>query len=676
MANVNPSSEQQRIAALQSYNILDSGIEEDYEELTSLAAAICGTPIALISLVDSERQWFKSHIGLDVSETVRSQSFCAHAIQQPTALLQVKDARTDERFKDNPLVTGKPNITFYAGMPLVDEEGYALGSICVIDHQPRELNGIQEKALRTIARQVITKLSLRRKVMELHAIEAQNRVLHEITRKSESNLRGIIEQSPAAIIVFRGEALRIEAANPPMLELLDQQADIVGKPLLEAIPELDGQPAYHLLYEIYQTGKPVYGYDTPVQLKRNGVVETGYFNFTYKPLYEDDQIVGVIDMAVEVTEQVKARMALQESELRLQKANVKLEQNEENLRMAVASANLGTWLLHTHNQAFHPSVRMKALFGFPEQEDMPFEDAMAQIADSHRQQVRQMLAHAMKTGAHMDIEFPILGKYDKKLRWVRATGKLYSNVNKAQETHFSGTLADITERKLDEQRRSDFIGMVSHELRTPLTAINGFLQILALKARRLADPSVAEIATKAERQADRMGTLINGFLDVARLGEGKIVLQQRDFDMAALLQLVEAESFIGSGSHQVIFLPGVYLPVRADQDKIEQVLINFINNAIKYSPKGSAIEVSCIANESSAVVRVQDQGMGISAKEQLRVFERFYRVESDEMKVTNGFGIGLYICKEIIERHGGEIGVISEQGKGSTFWFALPLREG
>lgn len=673
MADVKPISEQQRLAALQSYHILDTDTEEDYEELTALAAAICETPIALISLVDSERQWFKSHIGLHVTETARSQSFCAHAIKEPTELLQVTDARKDERFKDNPLVTGKPNITFYAGMPLVDEEGYALGSICVIDQQPKTLNPIQEQALRSIARQVVTKLSLRRKVFQLREIEQQNRTLHEITRASERNLRSIIEQSPAAIIVFRGEELRIEAANPPMLELLDQQPAIVGRPLLEAIPELEGQPACELLYEIYRTGTPVYGYDTPVELKRNGTVETGYFNFTYKPLYEGDKIVGIIDMAIEVTEQVKARMALEESELRLQKTNALLEEKEENLRMAIASANLGTWLIHAKTNAFYPSTRMKELFGFYEDEQMSYADALSQIADSHRQQVSESIASSIANGTDFDLEYPIIGRRDGVLRWVRATGKLYTYANNTRQTHFSGTLADITERKLDEQRRSDFIGMVSHELRTPLTAINGFLQILTVKAKRIADHTLAEIAMKAERQAERMGGLINGFLEAARLGEGKIVLKLSHFNMAALMQVAEEESLLAVRSHQLTFLPADYTPVKADQDKIEQVLINFINNAVKYSPNGGTITVSCSERDGQSYVSVADQGMGIPLKEQSLIFERFYRVENEKMKMTHGFGIGLYICKEIIERHAGQIGVISEEGKGSTFWFTLPL---
>lgn len=171
-----PEDERNRLAALASYNILDTATEEDYDEITELAAAICGTPIALISLVTSDRQWFKSHSGLDVSETERSQSFCAYAIQNSSEIMEIEDAHLGERFKNNPLVTGAPYITFYAGVPLVDKEGQALGSLCVIDKTARHLNETQKKALRTLSKQVVEKLKLRRQMNALNESKKQTSI--------------------------------------------------------------------------------------------------------------------------------------------------------------------------------------------------------------------------------------------------------------------------------------------------------------------------------------------------------------------------------------------------------------------------------------------------------------------------------------------------------------------
>jgi GAF domain-containing protein len=158
--NVAPR-EQARLEALKGYRILDTDAEQSYDDITVLAAQICDVPIALISLVDAERQWFKSRVGVDVSETSRDVSFCAHAILGEEALV-VPDARADERFRDNPLVCSQPHIVFYAGVPLCTPEGARIGTLCVIDQQPRELSEGQLRSLEALARQVVLQLELKR----------------------------------------------------------------------------------------------------------------------------------------------------------------------------------------------------------------------------------------------------------------------------------------------------------------------------------------------------------------------------------------------------------------------------------------------------------------------------------------------------------------------------------
>lgn len=156
-----PPNERERLEALRSYGILDTNPEEEFDAIVRLAAYLCGTPIALVSLVDDARQWFKSKVGLDVRETPRDDAFCAHTILQSEPLV-VPDARDDPRFRDNPLVTSNPNIRFYAGMPLQNENGHGLGSLCVIDRTPRQLTPEQLAGLEVLGRAVMTKLQLRR----------------------------------------------------------------------------------------------------------------------------------------------------------------------------------------------------------------------------------------------------------------------------------------------------------------------------------------------------------------------------------------------------------------------------------------------------------------------------------------------------------------------------------
>ncbi len=161
-----PASEAERLAALRSYAVLDTPPEQSFDELTEFASALCETPIALISLVDSERQWFKSRVGLDAPETPRDIAFCTHAILQ-RQVFEVDDAARDPRFADNPLVVGDPNIRFYAGAPLIDPGGHALGTLCVIDRVPRHLTEVQRKGLQVLGRAVIQQIELRHWVREL-----------------------------------------------------------------------------------------------------------------------------------------------------------------------------------------------------------------------------------------------------------------------------------------------------------------------------------------------------------------------------------------------------------------------------------------------------------------------------------------------------------------------------
>src|SRR6267154_3009252 len=161
-----PKNEKQRLKVLWQYSVLDTLPEEIFDDLTELAARICEAPVAMITLVDEDRQWFKAKVGVSINETSRDISFCAHAITQP-GLFIVPDATRDERFAKNPLVKSDPKVRFYAGAPLVSPDGYALGTLCVIDKVPRELRPGQEQSLRILARHVMSQLELRRRSNEL-----------------------------------------------------------------------------------------------------------------------------------------------------------------------------------------------------------------------------------------------------------------------------------------------------------------------------------------------------------------------------------------------------------------------------------------------------------------------------------------------------------------------------
>ncbi len=166
-----PPNERERLRALESYEILNSLREDEFDRITELATLLCGTPISLITLLDEKRQWFKSKVGVDIDETPRELAFCQYTIMQ-NELFEVEDATQDERFKDNEFVTGPPDIRFYAGFPLTDASGYNLGTICVIDRKPRNLTASQKKALALLAKEVIALIRERRQKQELQHFES------------------------------------------------------------------------------------------------------------------------------------------------------------------------------------------------------------------------------------------------------------------------------------------------------------------------------------------------------------------------------------------------------------------------------------------------------------------------------------------------------------------------
>ena len=199
-----PTDEFNRLDALKEHSILDTLPEKEYDEITFLASQICGTPISLISLIDEKRQWFKSHYGTDATQTPREIAFCAHAINDKDNIFIVEDSRKDVRFHDNPLVTGDPGVIFYAGVPLVTSEGYALGVLCVNDHVPRKLDQFQIKALEVLSNQVGRLFELRRKTRKLESsiyhLETQNKGLEKFASVAAHDIK-----SPLCNIVMMTE---------------------------------------------------------------------------------------------------------------------------------------------------------------------------------------------------------------------------------------------------------------------------------------------------------------------------------------------------------------------------------------------------------------------------------------------------------------------------------------
>ena len=285
-----PTNESDRLVALDRYKILDTLPEQVYDDLTQLAADICGTPIALISLIDKDRQWFKSRVGIDATETPRDISFCGHAVAA-NAILNVPDASLDPRFADNPLVTKDPSIRFYAGVPLITDDNFALGTLCVIDRQPHDLTEQEIRQLEALSRLVISQLELRLKEESLRI------------------LASVVESSVDAIITKTVEGI-ITSWNPAAERLFGySEAEAIGQHISMLFPpeRLDEQP--QILARI-MGGERVEHFETVRISKEGKRIEV---SATISPLMNDaGEMVGISKIVRDISDRKRAEKVIKQ----------------------------------------------------------------------------------------------------------------------------------------------------------------------------------------------------------------------------------------------------------------------------------------------------------------------------------------------------------------------------
>jgi two-component system sensor histidine kinase VicK len=520
----------------------------------------------------------------------------------------------------------------YSYQPLTDENG--------------ERNGV-----------LVMSMDVTNAIQSQQLLEKANQELMQ----SEARFKYFIMEAPVAIGILQGKDLIVESPNARILQVWGKTDTIIGLPLRDALPELRGQPFLQILDTVFRKGIPFEASEMNAMLDHDGVLQELYFNLVYQPIKDAAGITtDILVVAADVTEQVTARKHV--------------ERAKESLRLAIEAAELGTYHINLDKGELVSSARLKEFFGFLPDEEMSHHDVLGQIHPDYKQTVYQLVERAISAGEKFEVECPVIGRNDDTVRWVKAVGTIQHGSH-SKEVYFTGVLNDITQKKLIEQRKNDFIAMVSHELKTPLTSISGMLQILQNILKQHRDPFVPAALDKSFSQLRKMNNMVSGFLNVAQLESGKLKLEKSRFDIALLTEEVVADLKMSNSTCTVVIKKQPDLQVEADRYKISSVISNLLSNAVKYSPLGADIGVVCIMENNNVKVSVTDQGMGISQQNISKIFERFYRIESKETKNIAGFGIGLYLCAEIITHHNGQIGVESQPGKGSSFWFTLPLTQ-
>jgi two-component system, chemotaxis family, CheB/CheR fusion protein len=356
-----------------------------------------------------------------------------------------------------------------------------------------------------------------------------------------------------------------------------------------------------------------------------------------------------------------------------------LVDSKERLKLAIDSAGLGTWDFNLLTRELIWDSRSKEIFGL---------DALAAIDYSHfvefihpedKEMFNEKFTQAVvgENGGEFDREFRIIDAQNNKLKWVKVKGKVYFN-EVSIPYRFVGTILDVTAQKvLDEatreliKRKDDFMSIASHELKTPLTSLKASLQLLSRMKDDPSETMSGNLIDLANKNVNKINNLVEELLNVSRLNEGQLRLNKKDFVLSKLIE--EGCGSIGAeGGYNLKIEGNIDLKVHADPDRIEQVLVNFVNNAVKYAPDSKDIIVIISEDGNQAKISVRDNGPGIDPEHTPRLFDRYYRIQESGERYS-GLGLGLYISSEIIRKHGGEIGVKSEPGHGSTFWFTLPL---
>lgn len=525
----------------------------------------------------------------------------------------------------------------------------------------------------------------------------------QLVEASRHRLAAMVNNTPVAMTILKGHNLIIEAANQPMLDIwVRKREDVLNRGLLEVFPELQDQPNPARMRGVLETGKRFTLPETEVTLTRpDGSTKVHYANFSYDPIIDTEgKVESILVTVVDITENVKNRKELEESQAELQETTEELAASNEELtaineEMAASNEELRATQDQLHDTV-HELKESEERFRFllnaiPQQvwtakPDGSLDYVNEVVAADFGYNNEQIVGHGWQKFIHPD-DLPLALK-----RWTAAleTGTeylvefrlLFSNdvykwhlsravplVENGQITLWLGTNTDIDVQKNNEHKKDEFLSIASHELKTPLTSIKAFNQLM----RRTKDTDrVTSFMDKSAEHIRRLEKLIGDLLDVTRLNAGKLDYNMQPFGFKQLLlDTVESVQHM-SPTHVILLENTVDVDLTGDQFRLEQVMTNFLTNAVKYSPHGEKVIVNSKLDDDHITVSVQDFGIGIDKEHVERLFDRYYRVDNTSMRFE-GLGLGLFISSEILKRHQGKFWIESEPEQGSTFYFSIPL---
>ncbi|QBD81768.1 PAS domain S-box protein [Ktedonosporobacter rubrisoli] len=473
-----------------------------------------------------------------------------------------------------------------------------------------------------------------------------------LVQAERQRLYDLFMQAPAIIGITRGPRHIIELVNPCCLQILGNRsaADFIGKPCAEVMPELVGQGLIAIMDQVYRSGETYLGNNVPVFLdvQGRGRLEEHIFNFVYQPSRNvGGKIEGILIHGFEVTEQVHSCKALDQ----------------------FFTLSLDMLCIIDFNGYFQKvNPAFEKILGYAPAELCAHPVSYWLHAEDKERTTNEM--QKLKNGVPTRYFENRYRTKDGTYKWLAWTA-----IPSLEDQVMYAVARDITKQKREDQLKDEFIGMASHELKTPITSLKGFNQILLRRLNKQEDLLSVEYLLKMEKQVNRLAKVVNDLLDISKIQTGKLNYQEEHFDLSQLVQEIVEIFQASTFSHWLLIEEAMNTPVVGDRDRLGQVFINLLTNAIKYSPQADKVCIRVVRDQKQGVVSVQDFGKGIAKEHHDKVFERFYQISSPGEQPFSGLGIGLYLSREIIRRHAGKIWVKSSKGSGSTFFFSLPLSE-
>ncbi|MEI7555015.1 response regulator [Candidatus Chlorohelix sp.] len=668
-----PADEAERLNSLRALNILDTDSEERFDRIVRLATRLFNVPIALVSLIDEKRQWFKAYFGLDVRETGRQVSFCGHAILSDEIFV-VENALEDPRFFDNPLVVGEPHIRFYAGYALSSTTGYKIGTLCLIDNMPRKFSETDRENLRDLAMIAQNELS-HIDLAELLTQKIQN---EQELLESQRFVESIAYTLPYLLYVYdpvNDLNLYVNSGIETLLGYSQQQIAEMGEGVLGKLIYPEDYPLLFTALNNLQESAP--GKIVEIEyrmLNANG--ELHWFNDRVIAFKRDatGKLIQTLGVSQDITERKNIEL-----ELRTQRDFALKIMNTMGQGLTVTNQE-GKFEYVNPAYAAMLGYKSKQLIGkspldFTFEEDIPYMQQIWELrlaGKTFNYEIR--LCHSSGN--------PIYVLINGSPRWDN--GKIIGSV---------AVITDMTERRQIEQAlrtardealeasrlKSEFLATVSHEIRTPMNGIIGMSELL-LDAGL--DEEQLEFTTVIKDSAYALLSIINDILDFSKIEAAKLILDEAPVEITGVVESA-ADLLTAKATEKRVSLltyVAVDVPKRisGDAGRLRQILLNLLGNAIKFSDKGEVvIQVVCIEEtKDNCILKfyVRDNGIGISQNKKDIIFQPFIQADNSTTRQYGGTGLGLAITRRLVEKMNGEIGVESEEGKGTTFWFRIPFK--